>query len=378
VPGVSRAEGGEVSDVAPIDAVVDLGVEVTQVPFMEFGGRPEGPLFFGHEGREHGDLLLVAVCESNQVFPVAVILAEGGIVVHVDRAAPVEAVADRLTEVEAALSVMVALNHNHIHWGDLGEFFQGTGDDVDSRREGFLPAAIFILRSSTSSFAAQTVHVEEVIAEREEDPVDLILGSLADEFPAGILEESAGDGAVIIFVASLSAPSQLADVKIGDADLVEVSLAGGSLNLDWCRFVLADQFLEVSGEFGGLIAAFALLEEGFDLEEGFHKDSTFTVADAHFPFVDEVAGDLPVFQINFAGGEELFEAGDGGRDGRSFTGAVGAIEAGLLGFGSLVLDNALALIERGSDLADRCDLEVKFFGDFGIRESFGEEFRDLF
>lgn len=320
MPSIRRAErrndinlntlvgiGGQVADLL-------FRVEVPDSHVPENALAPLGTSFDRHHVGEFVQTHFFPVIPSNQVFPPQeefsrLVVFDGDLLVRR------EVVPEHLAEMPGRVLVVIAGDVQNTNRGDLCARFDSISDADETLPEHLcIPVVGAIDQGSLGRLFASPIEVQEIIAYRQNDFLDLVRLDSVDHHFDRILVITCCYFQVVIVGLGLLVPTEFAEVAIVQAELDQMlgdSLASRLDRLtlrhpsDERKDALLNRLGSFSFELDDDLSAWDLPQR---LDAVFINDSFSFTGD--FPSVDLDLGDFPNIEIDLGIGDQFLCRGD--------------------------------------------------------------------
>lgn len=267
-----------------------------------------------HHVRELVQTHFFPVIPSDQVFPPQEEFPRL-VVFYGDLLVRREVVPEHLAEMPGRVLVVVAGDVQDANRGDLCARFDSISD-ADEALPEYLRVSVVgaIDQGSFSRLLVCPIEVQEIIAYRQNDFLDLIRLDALDHHFDRILVIACGDFQVIVIGLGLLVPTEFAEVAIVQAELDQMLSDSLASRLDWLTLrhpfdkrkdALLDRLGGFASELDGDLSAWDLPQR---LDAVFVDDGFSLASD--LPSVDLDLGDFPNIKIDLGVGDQFLCRGD--------------------------------------------------------------------
>lgn len=320
VPCVRRAERRNDID---LDSLVGVGRQVADLFFRVEVADPHVPenavtplrtSLNRHHVRELVQTHFFPVIPSDQVFPPQeefprLVVFDGDLLVRR------EVVPEHLAEMPGRVLVVITRNIQDANRGDLCARFDSISD-ADEALPEYLGVSVVggIDQGSLGRLLVCPIEVQEIIAYRQNDFLDLIWLDTLDHHFNCVLVIACSDFQVVVVGLGLLVPTEFAEVAIVQAELDQVFSDSLASRLD--RLALRHSLDKRKDAFLDRLGGFASELDGdlpaWDLPQRLDAvfiDDGFSFA-CDFPSVDLDLGDFPNIKIDLGIGDQFLCRGD--------------------------------------------------------------------
>lgn len=320
MPCVRRAERRNDIDLNTLVSVcVDMAdllfrVEVADSHVPENALAPLGASFDRHHVCELIETHFFPVIPSDQVFPPQEEFPRL-VVFYGDLLVRREVVPEHLAEMPGRVLVVVAWDVQDANRGDLCARFDSISD-ADEALPEYLGVSVVggIDQGSLGRLLVCSIEVQEIIAYRQNDLLDLIRLDALDHHFDGVLVIACSDFQIVVVGLGLLVPTEFAEVTIVQAEFDQVFSDSLASRLD--RLTLRHPFDKRKDALLDRLGGFAPELDGdlpaWDLPQRLDAvfvDDGFSLA-SDLPSVDFNLGDFPNIEINLGVGDQFLCRGD--------------------------------------------------------------------
>ena len=315
--------GTQRRDDIDLNSLVSVCVDVAdlffrmEVPDSHISKHAMTPLRTGlnrHHASELVETHFFPVIPSDQVFPPqeefsSLVVFDGDLLVRR------EVVLEHLAEMPRRILVMVAGDIQDANRGDLCTRFDSISD-ADEALPEYLGVSVVggIDQGSLGRLLVGPIEVQEIIAYRQNDFLNLIGLDSVDHHFDGVFVIACSDFQVVVIGLGLLVPTEFAEVAIVQAELDQVFSDSLASRFDWLALrhpfdkrkdALLDRLGGLASELDGDLPAWDLPQR---LDAVFIDDGFSLASD--FPSVDLDLGDFPNIKIDLGIGDQFLCRGD--------------------------------------------------------------------